>query len=190
MTNNSTDIVRDQLAAAYLELRAELLRFLTARLGQPGVAEDLHQDLFVRIQTAQLPAAIGDARAFLYRMAYNLANDHMRGHRRRRLRDGGWLDATTHKIASSTAGDPIADVPDADDAIDAKRRLETVAACLAELPPKCMTVFTLHRLRGLSHKETAAQLGISTKTVEKHMANALRHFFRRLGGSGREDPGS
>lgn len=171
-------MARNQLVSAYLGLRAEILRFLTARLGQPAAAEDVCQDLFVRIESAQLPPAIGDARAFIYKMAYNLANDYSRARRRRNTRDRDWFDTATHKIAE----DPVADVPDADGAIDAKRRLARVAASIKELPPKCLTVFTCHRLQGLSQRETAAKLGITTKTVEKHMATALRHLIRKLAG--------
>jgi RNA polymerase sigma factor (sigma-70 family) len=173
------DMARNQLVSAYLGMRAEILRFLTARLGQAAAAEDVCQDLFVRIESAHLPPAIGDVRGFIYKMAYNLANDYSRAGQRRQTRDRDWFDTATHKIAEA----PIADAPDADAAIDAKRRLAQVAASLKDLPPKCLTVFTCHRLEGLSQRETAAKLGITTKTVEKHMATALRHLIRKCVGT-------
>ncbi len=42
------------------------------------------------------------------------------------------------------------------------------------LPERCRMVFTLCRLEGLSHKEIAAKMDISTKTVEHQMTKALR----------------
>jgi RNA polymerase sigma-70 factor, ECF subfamily len=43
-----------------------------------------------------------------------------------------------------------------------------------QLPEKCRIVFLLNRFEGLSHKEIADQLDISTKTIENHMTKALK----------------
>ncbi len=178
--------VRDELLGAYLALRADLIRFLKARLGDAAAAEDLYQDLYLRLQSADLPEAVGEPRAFLYKMAYNLANDRARASRRRGVREQGWQAANTHSLGHRPAeAIPVADSPAVEDAIDARRRLERVMAWIAELPPRCREVFTLHRLRGVPHQEIAAQLGITTKAVEKHMANA----FRLLGQKDAESEG-
>ncbi len=161
---------RDDLLGAYLALRADLLRFLKARLGDAAAAEDLYQDLYLRLQSAELPDAVGGPRAFLYKMAYNLANDRARAARRREIRDQEWQDAATHKVGDA----PVADAPPVEDAIDARRKLLRVMAWIDALPPRCREVFTLHRIAGVPHQEIASRLGISTKAVEKHMANAFR----------------
>ncbi len=49
-----------------------------------------------------------------------------------------------------------------------------INTAIASLPEKCRLVFTLCRLEGMSHKEIAAQLEISTKTVENQMTKALK----------------
>ncbi len=49
-----------------------------------------------------------------------------------------------------------------------------INSAIASLPEKCRMVFTLCRLEGMSHKEIAAQLNISTKTVENQMTKALK----------------
>ena len=157
-------------------MRDELVRFLSARLGQAAIAEDIYQDMFVRLNTAQLPDEIGSPRAFLYRTAFNLANDHRRALSRRVARDGAWLDVATQ----SSGGEAISDHPDVDQAIDARREMQLMLAALDDLSPKCREVFTLHRLRGLSHRQVAENLGITTKTVEKHMTAALKQLALRL----------
>jgi len=49
------------------------------------------------------------------------------------------------------------------------------------LPEKCKRVYVLSRNEQLSHKEIADQLGISVKTVENHITNALRVLRAALG---------
>lgn len=171
-----TETTFNQLVSEYLGMRADLLRFLTARLGQPAAAEDIYQEIFIRLRQGQLPGDVSNARAFIYKMAYNLANDAHRAGSRRATRDSAWIDASTQKIGT----DAVAGDPDIDAAIDAKRRLDLMVAALAALPTKCREVFTLHRLQGLSHREVAAKLGITTKTVEKHMTTALKQLVLTL----------
>jgi DNA-directed RNA polymerase specialized sigma24 family protein len=78
------------LAAAYFEKRANLVRYLAARTGSLAVAEDLAQELYLRI--ARLPAdhEAESPTAFLYRIAVNLAADHLRGARRAAERERRW----------------------------------------------------------------------------------------------------
>lgn len=170
---------KDDLLGAYLAMRADLVRFLKARLGDSAAAEDVYQDLYLRLQSAALPDAVGEPRAFLYKMAYNLANDRGRAARRRGAREQAWQDAAIHKLADAM---PVADIPAAEDAIDARRRLARVMAWIDELPPRCREVFTLHRLKGVPHQEIASRLGITTKAVEKHMATAFRILEEKAGG--------
>ena len=74
----------------------------------------------------------------------------------------------------------MADEAAADDAVAARQRLNAVVAAVGELSPQTQRVFRLHKLEGLSHSETAAQLGISRSAVEKHMIAVLKHLSRRV----------
>ena len=57
---------------------------------------------------------------------------------------------------------------------------EAVRLAVEALPEKCRLVFTLSRFENWSHKEIAASLGISTKTVENQMTKALRNLRAAL----------
>jgi RNA polymerase sigma-70 factor (ECF subfamily) len=48
------------------------------------------------------------------------------------------------------------------------------------LPEKCKNIFKKSRLEGLKHSEIAAELGVSPRTVDNHIANALRHLRLHL----------
>lgn len=56
-----------------------------------------------------------------------------------------------------------------------------VKLIVESLPEKCQMVFKLSRTEQFTHKEIAEQLGISTKTVENHITNALRILRDSLG---------
>ena len=170
-----TDVGSNQLVSAYLEMRDEVLRFLTARLGDRATAEDVGQELFVRLRLGQLPSDVASPRAYIYKAAYNAANEYERARRRQTVRDTAWVDLTRQKVGTDTISDEVG----AERALEAKHRLRLLMTALAELPPKCREVFTLCRLREHSHREVAEMLNISTKTVEKHMTTALKHLMAK-----------
>jgi DNA-directed RNA polymerase specialized sigma24 family protein len=58
----------------------ELLAFLTDKLRCPQEAQDVAQDTFIRLLTMDNPTTIRHPRAFLYRIARNLAVDSSRKH--------------------------------------------------------------------------------------------------------------
>jgi RNA polymerase sigma-70 factor (ECF subfamily) len=167
-----TEAVLGVLMSEYLAMREVLLRFLTARLGDPAAADDVYQELFVRLRGGALPQDLTNPKGYLFRMAYNLANELSRARRRQEARDIHWTDATTQKVGADTISDTAA----ADEALASKERLAAVMRALEGLPPKTREVFVMCRVRGLSHRDIAEVMGISTKTVEKHMTAALKHL--------------
>lgn len=62
-----------------------------------------------------------------------------------------------------------------------KELKKNVNLVVERLPAKCKRVYQLSRHEQLSHKEIAEQLGITVKTVENHITNALRVLRTSLG---------
>jgi len=133
------------------------------------------QDLYLKIQAAGEVEARDDGSALLFRMANNLMLDRLRGQTRASARDERWRDAETVAIG----GDPIADVPSAEDIVSGRQRLAAMMEALKTLPPKTAQAFKLHKLDGLSHAETATAMGISRSAVEKHVSAALKSLIAR-----------
>ena len=97
------DMAIGGLRAALLENRAALLRFLLARRVAADEAEDILQDLFVKLESH--PAGpVAEPRAYLYRMAENLLLDRRRSAGRRTGREEAW--ATAQLGADARGGRP------------------------------------------------------------------------------------
>lgn len=167
---------RLSLIGLYLERRADLIRFFTMRLRSAAAAEDLVQDIYVRLSGLVQPADIQNPMAYLYRLGSNLMLDRLRGERRTANRDGAWLDSQTTRIGIHE----ISAEPSAEDALAARQRLAMLTEALKELGPQTQRVFRMHKFEGLSHPEVAAALGVSRSAVEKHMMAALKHLLARL----------
>lgn len=170
-----TDAAESGLAQLYEDLRGELLRFLVARTGSASEAEDLVQELWLRVREAA-PGPVANGRAYLYRAAQNLVLDRVREARRRDARDHDWSEAQ----ASAVPGDRIDPSPPVIDALIGEENVAQLRAAIAKLPEGAGRAFRLHKLEGLSHAETAARLGISRSGVEKHIAVAMAHLRRAL----------
>jgi RNA polymerase sigma-70 factor (ECF subfamily) len=167
----------DPLLALYLERRANLVRFLAARAGSLAAAEDLAQELYLKLAARDRGADIENPQALLYRMALNLMVDRARGEQRATARDTAWRQVARTELG----GVDISDEPAADDAAASAQRLRQLVAAVELLPPQAGRAFRLHKLEGLSHAETAQAMGLSVKAVEKHVSAAVKALTARLG---------
>ncbi len=165
------------MVAAYFERREDMRRFFLARLGGGADVEDLIQELYLKVQGLDGAEPIDNPPAYLYRLASNLMLDRMRRQRRAGARDAEW-----RRDNHATLGTlDVVDSPDAEAAVIARQRLQRLTEALKTLAPLTQKVFELHKFEGLTHAETAAQLGISRSAVEKHVSLALKHLLTKIG---------
>lgn len=151
--------------------RPSLIRRLTRLLGSDVAAEDVTQSLFFKLQCVKDPATIQNNSAYLNRLATNLAMDWLRAQRRREGLFTG-IDA---------APDVPCDLPIADRQLLGREQLSILLESVEELTPRCREVFLLRKIEELPVNEIASRLGISRSMVARHMDNALRHLFARVG---------
>jgi len=155
------------LKAAFLEHRPRLLRFLSARRVAMEEAEDLLQDLFVKIDGLHT-GPIAEPRAYLYRMLDNLVLDRRRTNLRRQGREDAWMSVQPGVESGRDES------PSAEASVMARQRLERVWAALNLLPERTVDVFRRYRIDDCPQKQIASDLGISVSAVEKHLQRAYR----------------
>lgn len=161
------------LVSAYNELRPQLLRFVTARTGDAGLAEDIVQDIALKLMEIST-GPISNPSAYLHRIANNMIIDRARELRARHLREAAYVEQTTTQAAEEA----VDDTPSVERALIAQDQLSRMMQAISSLPPAAAAVFRRHRIDGLSHTEIAAELGISRSAVEKSMAVAMKHLFK------------
>lgn len=172
------DDPRAALHAAWLQARPALVRFLTARCGSVAAAEDVIQDVWIRLEglSAEAAADVRQPQAFLYRLAANLALDRAKAERRAGARDLEWRRANL-----AEDGKDASDAPSAEDAAWSRQKLEKVVAVINGLPPKAAEAFRLHKFEGLTQTEVAERMGMSRSAVEKYVAGALKDLLQKVG---------
>jgi RNA polymerase sigma-70 factor, ECF subfamily len=144
--------------------------FVRAHVGSAETAEDLVQDVFMRVwQTRERLDVNGSLRSLLYRSAHNAALNYLK-HRNVESRWARSVTASPPPTPRDTEDDPAA----------TEELRAAIADCLAALPERCRLVFVMNRHQGLTYNEIAVSLGISIKTVETQMGRALKALRAKL----------
>lgn len=170
---------KNELLAVYLERRPALIRSFAARTRSQDRAEDVVQDIYVRLQalTEASAAEVQNPVAFLYRIGANLILDGIRQGKRTTARDQAWTDT----VGEVVDGVSIADQPAQDDAVWARQKLQQVSRALEDVAPNARQAFRLHRIDGLTHAQIAERLGVSSSSVEKYLSSVLARLVREVG---------
>jgi RNA polymerase sigma factor (sigma-70 family) len=141
---------------------AAWLRSMLRRRFEPDLAEDLVQDTYLRVIGSGRAADIRHPRAFLWRVAANLAADMGRRQSRR-------PSAEPMRDGVTEPGFPA----------DQAEQL-MLKQIILDLPEPLRQVFLLSRVGGLTYESIARHLNISVKTVEWRMSKALARCAERL----------
>lgn len=139
--------------------RARLVRYADRLIGGRASGADLVQDVFLRLWERTAGRSFIDP-AYVTRSVRNAALDHLRA---QQVRDAVPEDA----LLPAGEGDLEA-------RIDARRAIACLDAAIRALPERTRHIFLLNRIHGRSYKEIAAVMDLSSTSVEKHMARALR----------------
>lgn len=145
------------------ELRARLGRFVGRRVGNPADAEDVVQDVFVRMQRNIDALSSADRLdAWAFRITRNAIADYYRAPGRREASGKG-----TAKILDETAADPTGGEPSTD------ARAEMAQCCIApmvrQLPGDYRQAIELTELEGMTQAAAAQRLGLSVPGMKSRV---------------------
>ncbi len=145
----------------------ELVRFLGNRMSNRAEAEDLAQEVYLRLLRVEEPNAIHDPRSFALRVASNVAYEWRMSARNRFEHTNEPVDAPDER------GDPYRKLLHA-------QQMQRFARALDVLSPIQRAIVLLHRRDGLTYEEIARIVGLSVQMVNKHLARSISVCKDRL----------
>jgi RNA polymerase sigma-70 factor (ECF subfamily) len=155
----------------FAERRPALEAFFRRRIRSKPDAQDLAQEVYLRMLRISDPDAIRSPEAYLFTVAANLVKEQavLEGHR-----------AAGIDVDQTSLQPELAELPDFAFAVDSPKRVARLRQVLMQLRPRCRAALILHYRDGLSYAEIAEQIGVSTHMVKKYLAQGLAHCRRRM----------
>lgn len=152
----------------YRNHRDELLAFVSSRLGGAVEAEDIVQNVFVRLLTTDKMITEITLPALTYTIARNLISDY---YRRRNT-----YEEFEHYIKRSSD-----DYSSMESVISASELTELLERGLARVPENCREIYRMHIYGGMKVGVISQTLGERYKSVEHRLGvarKALRSFLK------------
>lgn len=157
----------------FREHNRALVGFVYARLKSEQEAREIAQEAYVKLLQLDAPEAASFLRAYLFRIAENLAFDRLRQRRSR-----GRLDTLISFEELNLEAS-------AERAAIARQELALIEQAVSELPSKCQEAFRQHRLADMPIGDVARRMNVSDRMVRKHVARALVYIRLRREGLSR-----
>jgi len=145
-------------------------------LGDPGKAEDVVQDVFLKLwnNAARFDSQKGSLRTWLMTAVRNRSIDYLRG---RGAHERIEKEIPEHVEASGVGSDPWREVA-------AGLERDAVKAAIETLPPDQRQAVELAYFGGYSHREIAEMIRVPLSTVKGRMRLALEKLHSYLQGRG------
>jgi len=160
--------------ALYRRHRGPLYRFLLRQVGGTATAEELFQDVWMRvIDSRGRYEARAPFRSWLYAIAHNRLMDFYRASGRAKFLSQEESEEALDRVP---AEDPPAEIR-----LDRKRAAERLLAALAELPEAQREAFLLQQEGDLSVEEIGAATGVSRETAKSRLRYATAKLRASLG---------
>lgn len=156
---------RETLVDLLLSTYPDLKRRLTGRLGSADLASEALQDTYVRLRRAEHIGEVRNPKAYLFRMALNIASN-------RRRDDAPLLSAAEVEVLIEVPDD----APNPLQVVEARSTLAAVERALAEMPERRRRIFYRVWLDRAPHKLVASEFGIAIRTVRQELHLATKHL--------------
>jgi RNA polymerase sigma factor (sigma-70 family) len=165
-----TAIHASVLAKLFIENNRSLCAYLRLRVASQHEAEDIAQEAYARLLQHDQPRAISFLRAYLFKVAANIASDRAR---QRRLHLRIDLAHSPEEQIESTSPDQQ---------VHAAEQLSLLARALSELPEKYRRAFLLCRIQEWDTNQIAADLRVGERMARNYVSRSARYCRLRLDG--------
>lgn len=171
-----TDDAKPSIDSALIETyardyRSALTAYFIRRTSAPEIADDLVQEVFMRLVRRKKAGEIDSPSAYVMQTASSVWADHLRT-KQRRAED---LHVEYDDFAHSPEGFSPERV------YENREALRRILALLDELPERTQDIYLLCRFDGLKRQEAAERFGISVSAVDKHLMAATRKIGLKFG---------
>ncbi len=153
--------------AIYKTYAKEIRRFLFYKTQDIAAAEDILQDVFVKLWGNCGKVEYEKVKSYLYTIANNMFLNEKK-------HEKVVMKYNKHNVKSSTNESPEYIMLE-------KEFMEELETTIASLPEKQRVVFLMNRIEKKKYKEIAQHLDISVKAVEKRMHQALVIMRKEIG---------
>lgn len=170
----SDEQLRNELGARF---QRPLMTFFLRRVRDRALAEDLTQDVLLKVVRASQRGQIERADSYVFKVAINLLRDH----RRRARRVGPAVFLSIEEDRDGPIESQLVEAISPERVLLSEDSLADVLRSLEELGELTRNIFILFRLENMKQKDIAALYGIGLSTVEKHVIKAVLHLSRRYG---------
>lgn len=147
----------------FMRYSRQLFQFALSYLKSEEVAEDIVQEVFIKIWKSRKDIKTDTSfQSYLFTITLNAVRKYFNQLSR--------LNDLKHDILFDFSGNEY----DFDDRSDYQFLLEKLEEFIKKMPEKRREVFIKKKLEEKSLKEISEELGITTKTVEYHITEAMR----------------
>ncbi len=151
------------VTVSFLENATFLRKFLARYFTERQDIEDVVQETYLRAYNAERQKVINHPKAFLFRIARNIAITTLNKKSRQ----------ITHYIEDYELPIIIESENTTESEAEARQHIGIYCEAVTALPDQCRRVFLLRKVHGLSHKEIAKRMNLTLSSIEKHLLKGV-----------------
>lgn len=154
----NTSMTSTQLIAdSYERYHRSVYLYIYYRINQKEEAEDLSQDVYLRLMDYKPMLRLDTVKFFIFTIARNLVNDWLRRYYK------------AQEITSYLYDQTARSTNDTEDRLMVRDLMDCERGRMRLLPPQRRKVYALNRFQGKSSAEIAERMSLSRRTVENHL---------------------
>ncbi len=161
-----------RLVSTFYEMEDTLRLYILKRLSVEEEAQDILQELFLRLIGLEEKDPIRNRRSYLFEIAHNLTVDRIRKNNRERVRfDSELMDSLDMASEQQTPEQITHD----------RQRFSELMAVMNDMPENWRKALIMHRWENRTYSEIGEYLGVTHHAVKKYLSKAIVFCQKRMG---------